>query len=184
MSQHKKRYRGPRQLSEFTPKALGTAAAKLGFGESDIILYWKDIAGERLAEVSEPQRLRWPVQPAHAQPGVNPEPAALVLQVEGAFAIEFQHLAPILIERINTRLGWRCVGRIVLRQGPIRRRPKGRGRIPPPGPHALAQAARHTGNIKSEALREALNRLGARMPAASATGIGETQPNSSSTTQK
>ena len=176
MIQSRKRYRGPRQLSEFTPKALSSAAAKLGFGESDIILHWTDIAGERLAEVSEPQRLRWPVQPANRQPGVNPEPAALVLQVEGAFAIEFQHLAPILIERINTRLGWRCVGRILLRQGPIRRRPKGRGRIPAPTAEAISMASQHTRDIKSDALREALNRLGARMPAASAVEIEKTRP--------
>ena len=101
--------KGPRPLGELAPKALSPAAARLGFGQSDIILHWPDIAGERLAQVSEPERLRWPVQPKKAaEPG--PEPASLILRVEGAFAIEVQHLSQLLIQRINTRLGWRCVG--------------------------------------------------------------------------
>ncbi|MCC2096345.1 MAG: DUF721 domain-containing protein [Hyphomicrobiales bacterium] len=156
------RKKGARSLGEFTPAALGPAAAKLGFGEGDIILHWPDIAGERLAQVSEPERLQWPVRGKKTLPGEAPEPAALVLRVEGAFAIEIQHLAPLLIERINTRLGWRCIGRIMLRQGPVRRRSTGRGKAPPPTPQALAAAGKLTDGIAETGLRDALTRLGAR----------------------
>ena len=154
--------KGPRALGELAPKALSPAAARLGFGQSDIILHWPDIAGERLAQVSEPERLRWPVQPKNAAES-GPEPASLILRVEGAFAIEVQHLSQLLIQRINTRLGWRCVGRIVIRQGPVRRRTVGCGKAPQPPEHAMRAAARVTDGIAEGKLRAALNRLGARV---------------------
>jgi hypothetical protein len=153
---------GARPLGELAPTALSPAAAKLGFGEADIVLHWPDIAGARLAQVSEPERLQWPVRAKKAPPEIHSDPAALVLRVEGAFAVEIQHLAPLLIERINTRLGWRCIGRIILRQGPVRRRPAGRGKVPPPSPSALEAAGKLTGGIAESGLRDALNRLGAR----------------------
>lgn len=154
--------KGARPLGELAPAALSPSAAKLGFGEADIVLHWPDIAGERLAQVSDPERLQWPVRAKKAPPEDHSDPAALVLRVEGAFAVEVQHLAPLLIERINTRLGWRCIGRIILRQGPVRRRLAGRGKVPPPSPSALEAAGKLTGGIKESGLRNALNRLGAR----------------------
>ena len=60
---------------------------------------------------------------AARDPDARPEPATLVVRVESAFALEMQHLAPIVIERVNAHYGWRCVGRLVLKQGPVRRRP-------------------------------------------------------------
>lgn len=155
--------KGPRSLAEFTHSALSPAAARLGFGEADIILHWPDIAGERLAQVSEPERLQWPVRGTKSDASAGAEPASLILRVEGAFAIEIQHLAPLLIQRINTRLGWRCVSRIQLRQGPVRRRAAGRGKVPPPSPQLLASAEKLTEGIETEDLRKALTRLGARV---------------------
>ncbi|MBM3608116.1 MAG: DUF721 domain-containing protein [Alphaproteobacteria bacterium] len=152
----------PHSLAELTRDAINPAAAKLGFGESDILLHWQDIAGERLAAVCEPLRLQWPTRAPNRPPDTLPEPATLVLQVEGAFALEAQHLAPLLIERVNARLGWKCVGRISLRQGPVRRRAQGRGKPLPPGADAVAAAQAATQNIADEDLRAALVRLGAR----------------------
>jgi len=152
-----------------TRDAINPAAAKLGFGEADILLNWNEIAGERLAAVCEPLRLQWPVRAPNRAPDAPPEPAALILQVEGAFALEAQHLAPLLIERVNARLGWKCVGRISLRQGPVRRRAKGRGRALPPPPEAVQAAQEAAQDIADKGLREALVRLGARALAGKST---------------
>ncbi len=162
--------KGPRALGELTPALIDPATAKLGFGESDIVLHWPEIAGERLAAVSEPEKLQWPVRPKNPAADAASEPAALVLKVEGAFAIEVQHLAPVLIERINARLGWRCVSRILLRQGPVRRRAPGRAKVPPPSPQARQAAEQLTRDIEADDLRAALNRLGARALVSKASG--------------
>ena len=152
-----------RPLADLLGDTLDPLLAKQGFGESDTILNWDEIAGERLAAVTEPLKLQWPSRGAKRAPDEAAEPATLILRVEGAFAIEVQHLAPLLCERINGRLGWRCVGKIALRQGPIERRPSGKPRIAPPPAEAVAAASKLSEGVEDEGLREALTRLGARV---------------------
>ena len=144
-------------------------AAKAGFGQSDILVNWGEIAGERLSAVSEPQRLQWPRRAPNRAPDAPVEPASLVLQVEGAFALEIQHVAPLLIERINARLGWRCIGRIIIRQGPVRRRAARRDKPAPPSPEIVAAASAAAAGVEDEGLRAALTRLGARAMASKPT---------------
>lgn len=153
----------PRPLGEFVPKAINPVVAKQGFGEADILLHWPEIAGARLAAVSEPLRLQWPVRPPGRSLDAAPDPASLVVRVEGAFALEFQHVGPLVVERVNARLGWRCVGRVILKQGPVRPRSAGRRQVLPPGPTERQRAADATQGIEDEDLRGALNRLGARV---------------------
>ena len=50
----------------------------------------------------------------------DPEPATLVLRVEGPVALEIQHLSGVIIEKVNRFFGWRAVGRIQIRQAPLR----------------------------------------------------------------
>jgi hypothetical protein len=152
-----------RPLADWVDGCIAPALARYGFGEADIITGWPDIAGSRVASFAEPVQIKWSrkaaADPAR-QDGAR-APATLVVRVEGAFALELQHLAPMLIERINAHLGWRCIGRIVLRQAPLEGRPVPIT-PPPPAPGAVAQARDLTGGIQDEALRGALVRLGAR----------------------
>ena len=53
-------------------------------------------------------------------------------------------------------------GRIIIRQGPVRRKSAGRRKPPPPAPEYLAEAAHVVEGVEDDALREALIRLGAR----------------------
>ena len=53
-----------------------------------------------------------------------------MIRVESAFALELQHLAPVVIERVNAYYGWRCIGKLVLKQGPVRRAEKKRPAAP------------------------------------------------------
>jgi hypothetical protein len=82
------------------------------------------------------------------------------VRVESAFALEMQHLAPTIAERVNAHYGWRCVGRIVLKQGPVRRAE----RVSRPQLRASAadrqRIAQATGAIAEDGLKEALGRLG------------------------
>jgi hypothetical protein len=151
----------PVPLADLVPGAVDPLLAKQGFGQSSLILHWDDIVGERLAACSEPIKLQWPSRSVQRLPDSAMEPATLVLRVSGGMAIEIQHMAPQLIERVNAHLGWRAVGRIAIRQGPLT---KGAGpkRIAPPDPQALIQAREATEGVEDEGLREALVRLGAR----------------------
>jgi hypothetical protein len=155
--------RAARPLADLLGGAIDPLLARQGFGESDIILNWDEIAGERLCAVTEPLKLQWPSRGPKRSPDAPAEPATLILRVEGAFAIEVQHVAAILCERINARLGWRCVGRIALRQGPIERRPRTPAGPPPPSAEAVAAAGKLAEGVADEGLREALTRLGARV---------------------
>ena len=151
-----------RPLADLVGQAIDPVLARQGFSQSDILLFWDEIVGERLASMSEPISLRWPPRGAGGKDR-RFEPATLVVRVESGFALELQHLAPLVIERINAHLGFACVARLSLKQGPLARQRVARAPAPPPSAAALAAAADSVGDIGDESLRHALIRLGARI---------------------
>jgi hypothetical protein len=151
----------PRPLADLIGAAVDPVLAKQGFGESSLILHWDDIVGERVAACSEPIKLQWPPRATRKPANAPLEPATLVLRVAGAMALEIQHMAPVLVERVNSHLGWRAVSRLAIRQGPLTRARK-KGRCPPPDAAALAQAENAAQGVEDERLRDALVLLGAR----------------------
>jgi hypothetical protein len=100
--------------------------------------------------------MQWP-RPVEGQPQ---EPATLVLRVEGPMALEIQHSADVILERVNRFFGWNAVGRLAFRQAPLSSRGR-RPRPSPPDPKAVADVAKSLGSIEDEQLRDALARLGA-----------------------
>ena len=137
--------------------------ARQGFSESELILHWEDIVGERLAASSRPIKLQWPPRPQGHRPEVPPSSATLVIRVEGAVAIELQHMSDQLLARLNAHLGWRCVGKLALKQGPIDRLPPRRLRPPALSSEALADAGARVTGVSHEPLHDALSRLSARI---------------------
>jgi hypothetical protein len=146
-------------LADLLEGCLKPALAAQGFAAADIVVAWGEIVGPRLAEYCEPLKLNWPRKSVAAARD-HADPATLVVRVEGAFAIELQHMAPVVIERVNAYYGWRCVGRLSLQQGPVGRDRIARRKIEPPDPEALAAARARIGEMSDEPLREALVRLG------------------------
>ena len=142
----------PRPLSEFLGATLSDSLKTQGFASTEIIARWADIVGTEIAAHSEPMKITWPRAntTGDMDDGV-PEPATLVLRVEGPAALEIQHLSAVILERVNRFFGWQAIGRIALRQAPLRaadpataarsggrrpyrRQPAGdRGRGPAPG---------------------------------------------------
>ncbi len=153
-------------LADLIGAAINPLLAKQGFGESSLIMDWPDIVGERLASRTEPLRLQWPTRAPNRSPDAPPEPATLIMRVEGAFAIEVQHLSAVIIDRVNAHLGWRCVGRLAIRQAPLEGRPD-RDKRPKIDPvrEALAgkQAESVTQSVADPDLRAALTRLGTKV---------------------
>ena len=146
----------PRPLSEFTGATLSDSLKTQGFASAEIIARWADIAGPEIAAHSEPMKINWP----RAAGDKRPEPATLVLRVEGPAALEIQHLAAVILERVNRFFGWQAIGRIALRQAPLRRRAPP---TPPPplDPEIAARIAASLPAVEDEDLRFALARLGA-----------------------
>jgi hypothetical protein len=152
---------GLRPLADLVDACIEPVLARQGFAAADVVVAWPEIVGERLAAFCEPVKMQWPRKPAGIVPGEAQEPATLVVRVESAFALEVQHTAPTIIERVNARYGWRCVGRLALRQGPVGRDRQARSPRREPAPADLRDAEARVGEVADEGLRDALVRLGA-----------------------
>jgi hypothetical protein len=146
-------------LRELLGKLVGDAFARQGFASAELVTRWDDIVGHEIAAHSEPIKLQWP-----RRADEDGEAATLVLRVEGPAAIEIQHLAGLVCDRVNRFLGWRAVGRLALRQAPLRRRQGRAARKPEPA--ATARIAENLSDIKDQELKEALARLGAAVSSA------------------
>jgi hypothetical protein len=132
------------------------AYAKQGFAARELVTRWAEIAGREIAAHSEPLKMQWP-RPVEGQPQ---EPATLVLRVEGPMALEIQHSADVILQRVNRFFGWSAVGKLAFRQAPLSRarRPTRPG---PPDAKSVAEVAERLGDIEDEQLKSALARLGA-----------------------
>jgi hypothetical protein len=145
----------PRPLSELLGATLNDVMKAQGFASTEIISRWADLVGPEIATHSEPLKITWP----RAVGDQAPEPATLVLRVEGPAALEIQHLSAVILERVNRFFGWQAIGRIALRQAPLRRREQPRPQAPDPA--LAARIAETLPDVKDEDLRQALARLGA-----------------------
>jgi hypothetical protein len=150
-----RRFRTAKPLADLVGTCLNSAFARQGFAAVEIVTHWEDIVGPELARRSEPQRLTWPRRDDFDSVGT------LTIRVEGAYALEIQHLAPVLIERVNRYFGWRCVGRIAIRQGPVSPRARAPAAPVEPAPETVSEVERGLGPFEDEALKSSLARLGA-----------------------
>jgi hypothetical protein len=151
--------RGPQAVSDLVEASLEPTLRARGFASSAIHTHWAEIAGSRLAPWTEPVQLKWPPRP----PGQETprDGATLTIKVEGAFALDLQHMTPQLIDRINSHFGWRCVSRLLLKQGPVRKTPPPQKRpkkvLTPEASRKLDQLI---DGIEKPELKAALARLG------------------------
>ena len=115
---------GPRGLAAALPKLTRAAFRRRGFAQADILTRWPAIVGDALAEHCCPEKLNFPT-------GSNAG-ATLQIRVASGFAPHLQHLAPLVIERVNAYFGYAAVTRLRLQQGPLppRRRAAGRSQRP------------------------------------------------------
>ena len=113
-----KRYNRAVSLQDPLARVTKPLIKSHGFSDPTIIHQWGTIVGEQLAAVSCPLRLSR--QAANSRGG-----ATLKVRVLGAAALEFEHMTPQILERINQFYGYQAVSRITLEQGPLPlRRPR------------------------------------------------------------
>lgn len=122
------RPKGPlgRAVGSFVPKLTQKAFEKYGFSAATLLTDWTSIVGGDLASYTAPERLKWPrgvdaygdvADGASGRPG-----ATLVLRVDGPRALEVEHRARQILERINAYFGYRAVAEMRIVQAPITRR--------------------------------------------------------------
>ena len=145
-----------RKLAELTAEFMADAFKKQGFASTELVTRWHDIVGADIAAHAEPVKLQWQRQVE----GEPPEPATLVLRVEGPVVVEIQHQAAVVLERINRFFGWQAVGRIAFRQAPLSR-PKVKAAPPKIDAAEAARVESSLTAIADDDLRAALGRLGA-----------------------
>jgi hypothetical protein len=152
--------RPTRKLAELTAEFMADAFKKQGFARTELVTRWKEIAGAEIAACAEPIKLQWPRTKDGQKEDQEPEPATLVLRVEGPASLEIQHQSGVIIERVNRFFGWPAVGRIALRQAPLSK-PKPRPALPQADPAETEKVAATLTGIADDELRMALARLGA-----------------------
>ena len=147
----------PRAAGELVGDVGGQSFRRFGFVQSSIVSRWPEIVGERYARVSCPESIKFP---AGKKAG-----GALTLLVEGAHAPLIQHLAPMIMERVNRFYGYSAVNRVIFRQG------KPPAPAPRPARPQLAPVPKELGEglreIADPELRACLESLGAQIAATS-----------------
>ncbi|MGE5149400.1 MAG: DciA family protein [Rhodospirillaceae bacterium] len=139
-------------LTEKRSKSRGTSIARLR-------VEWTAIVGAELAGVTQPDALL-----AGRGPG-----KVLRLKVEGAAALEVQHRAGQIVERLNAYFGHRMIDDIRLVQAPLSHKPPPRV-LPQPDAPTMQRIESSAAEVEDPELRAALVRLGARI-AASRRGV-------------
>ncbi len=99
------------QVARLLGRILDPAARRRGFAEASLLADWAMIVGPALARRCQPVRVDY--APGRRSGGT------ILLQVSGAAAIEHQHAAPQLLERINGYFGHRAVRQLRLLQKPL-----------------------------------------------------------------
>lgn len=126
----------PRAAGELVGDVGGQSFRRFGFVQHSIVSRWGEIVGERYAKASCPESIKFP--------GGKKAGGALTLLVEGAHAPLIQHLAPMIIERVNRFFGYAAVNRIIFKQG----------KLPAPAPRPKRPELRPVPKELGEGLRE------------------------------
>lgn len=149
----RRKERGLLTVGTSLPHIAAPALRKRGFAQAKLITDWPAIVGDVLARETVPQKLVFPRG--------SKSDAVLHLRVASGFALELQHIAPQIIDRINGFFGYRAVADLRYAQGPIppQRRPR---RVTPPRLSDIDEAKlqRALGDIDDSGLQDALLRLG------------------------
>ena len=118
---------GPaRAIADLIPAIGGAAFRKFGFIQASLVTRWRDIVGDRLADITEPAMIRFPVGQKAG--------GTLHLTISGAHAPMLQHVEPDLIAAVNRFFGYAAIARVKMTQGQVSPAPR------PVQPAAIARA--------------------------------------------
>ena len=132
---HDKKHKSPRKnigmksVGQFLPAITRPVFEKFGFQRAALLTDWDMIVGEPLCHFTAPEQIKWQKsnnEAAEVEQFGQQSGATLVIRVEGPAALEVQHSAPQIIERINGYFGYKAVASIRILQAPMTTKPKKR----------------------------------------------------------
>src|SRR5262245_33421872 len=124
MKGHNPKYVSARAVGAYVARTLDPVARARGFATTTLLSEWASIVGTDLAQFTAPDRVSWPRRqdgPEAAAASKRAPGATLILRVNGPRAIEVQHRADQILERVNTYFGYRAVAGLRIVQAPVTR---------------------------------------------------------------
>ena len=97
-------------VAELIGKSLDPIVKKRGLARAELLAWWPDIVGAAYAGRTVPERIRWPR---------DGKAATLIVCCDPSLALQFQHEADRVRERLNSYFGYPAVGAIRIVQRPI-----------------------------------------------------------------
>ena len=107
---------GTPHVSKVLGRITGRAMNRRGFSDSRMLENWSAIVGPQLAMMSQPVRLS---RRKSGRDGEETAGGVLTVKAEGAIALEIQHLAPQIIDRLNSYYGYAAIARLNIVQGHV-----------------------------------------------------------------
>ncbi len=145
--------RGPRAISSSVARLTKPLFRRRGFADGAIVAEWERVVGAFLASRAAPERVVYPK-------GKRRDGVLRLRVADGALALELQHLAPQLVERINAHFGYGAVAEIKIVQGPLPKKPEKRRSVRSLDKMSEQRLARELDAVDDDELRRALERLG------------------------
>jgi hypothetical protein len=149
-------------IGAYVARMLDPIARARGFATTALLSEWPAVVGEELASFTAPDKLVWPRRTEDRETGTaqsawRNDGAILVVKVDGPRAIELQHRAEQILDRVNTYFGYRAIAQLRFLQAPL---PKAKNQTAEPPPPAFEEAPPAAG-LADTGLAKALGRLGA-----------------------
>lgn len=140
------------RIGDVIPPEARKEFRRRGFAESQTITRWHEIVGRELAQFTLPLRI--------STPRGKKGPGVLHLMSEGAYATHLQHLAPVLIERINAFHGFASVGSLKIHHGRVADAQPGTEPPPPLDAESRALLDALLDSVQNDRLKKSLRNLG------------------------
>ena len=140
-----------------TSKVTRPLFGRRGFVHGALITDWPAIVGSAMALHTLPLGIRFPK-------GERVDGVLEIKVAASAFSTQLQHLAPLVVERVNGYFGWRAVDRLKLRHGPLPKLDRPQSRQPTVAAPAARQAVLE--RVEDPELRAVLERLGSHLVSA------------------
>ncbi|SNS83176.1 DUF721 domain-containing protein [Sphingopyxis indica] len=145
----------PRAIADLVPEIGRAAFRKFGFIQSSVVSRWREIVGDRLADVTQPAMIRFPTGQKAG--------GTLHLTISGAHAPMLQHVTPDIIAAVNRFFGYAAIAQVRMTHGQIERAPPVQpAAMLKPVPAELGESLRDIGDPE---LRTVLERMAAGLAA-------------------